>query len=175
MPKNVEIKASLSDFGKTFAIAQKLCNGQEPKIMKQCDTFFKSPNGRLKLREFIGTDSPAELIFYDRPDSEGPKVSTFVKTETTDPSNLKSALEKSMEIKGILSKTRYLFMYGQTRIHLDHVEGLGDNMELEVCLNDNQAVEEGNAIAEELMKKLEIPNTALIQGAYIDKLLAKTA
>uniref|UniRef100_A0AC35EXP9 CYTH domain-containing protein n=1 Tax=Panagrolaimus sp. PS1159 TaxID=55785 RepID=A0AC35EXP9_9BILA len=154
MPKNVEIKASLCDFGKTFAIAQKLCNGQEPKILKQCDTFFKSPNGRLKLREFIGTDSPAELIFYDRPDSE--------------------ALEKSMGIKGILSKTRYLFMYGQTRIHLDHVEGLGDNMELEVCLNDNQAVEEGNAIAEELMKKLEIPNTALIQGAYIDKLLAKT-
>ena len=171
MPKNVEIKASLNDFDVTFNKAQTICDGKEPTILKQCDTFFKSPNGRLKLREFVDSDASAELIFYDRPDTEGPKVSEFVKAQATDSTALKNALEMSMGIKGILKKTRYLFIFEQTRIHLDHVEGLGDFMELEVCLRDNQELADGEKIAETLMEKLGIAKADLIQGAYIDKLI----
>ena len=33
--------------------------------------------------------SPAELIYYNRPDHAGPKLSEFHKTEVSDPENLK--------------------------------------------------------------------------------------
>lgn len=41
---------------------------------------------------------------------------------------------RSNGIRGVLIKERYLFLYKQTRIHLDKVEGLGDFMELEVII-----------------------------------------
>ncbi len=62
-------------------------------------------------------------------------------------------------------------MVGQTRVHCDHVEGLGDFMELEVQMRDGQTPEEGQQIAEELMKKLDVQKEDLIAGAYIDLLL----
>ena len=37
-----------------------------------------------------------------------------------------------MGIKGDVKKTRFLYMVGQTRVHVDEVEGLGNFMELEV-------------------------------------------
>lgn len=45
---------------------------------------------------------------------------------------LKEALGRAMGIHGEVNKMRYLYVYGQTRIHLDSVESLGDFMELEV-------------------------------------------
>ena len=62
---------------------------------------------------------------------------------------------------------------GQTRVHCDQVEGLGDFMELEVVLDDNQTTEDGQAIAEDLMVKLGIDSSKLIAGAYMDLLEAK--
>lgn len=59
---------------------------------------------------------------------------------------------------------------GQTRVHCDQVEGLGDFMELEVVLEDNQTTEDGQAIAEDLMVKLGIDSSKLIAGAYMDLL-----
>lgn len=37
-----------------------------------------------------------------------------------------------MGVKGVVKKTRMLYMVDQTRVHVDSVEGLGDFMELEV-------------------------------------------
>ena len=62
---------------------------------------------------------------------------------------------------------------GQTRVHCDQVEGLGDFMELEVVLDDNQTTDDGQAIAEDLMTKLGIDKSKLISGAYMDLLEAK--
>ena len=64
-------------------------------------------------------------------------------------------------------------MVGQTRVHCDTVEGLGDFMELEVVLQDGQSVEHGQNIADDLMSKLGIDQTKLITCAYMDLLDAQ--
>ena len=59
-------------------------------------------------------------------------------------------------------------MIGQARIHLDEVEDLGNFLELEVMLQEGQRVEDGMAIANELMEKLGVKKKDWIAGAYID-------
>jgi len=45
---------------------------------------------------------------------------------------VQAALGQAIGIKGVVRKRRMLYMIGQTRVHVDQVEGLGDFMELEV-------------------------------------------
>jgi predicted adenylyl cyclase CyaB len=79
-------------------------------------------------------------------------------------------LSTTNEIVGEVKKTRYLFIYDQTRIHVDEVEGLGSYMELEVCLRDDETLEYGAEAAEKIMKELGIQKSSLITGAYMDAL-----
>ena len=70
-------------------------------------------------------------------------------------------------------KTRRLFMVGQTRVHCDQVEGLGDFLELEVTLSEGESEERGVQIANELMEKLGVAKDDLISGAYMDLILGE--
>lgn len=79
---------------------------------------------------------------------------------------------KNMEFIQV-KKNRILFMVGQTRVHCDTVEDLGDFVELEVQLEDAQSLEDGEKIANDLMDKLGIDKSKLISGAYMDLLLEK--
>lgn len=48
---------------------------------------------------------------------------------------VQKVLSDALGVKGEVRKDRQLFMIGQTRVHLDTVEGLGHFMELEVQTN----------------------------------------
>jgi predicted adenylyl cyclase CyaB len=112
----------------------------------------------------------AELIYYTRPNQEGPKRSDYQITRSNDPENLKRVLELAYGIRGEVKKTRYLYLIGQTRVHLDDVVGLGQFMELEVVLREDQSDGEGQKIAEDLMSALGVERADLIDGAYMDLL-----
>jgi adenylate cyclase class IV len=77
-------------------------------------------------------DKSAELIFYDRPNGDGPKLSKYDKCSVPDGSQMVSVLSCALGVEGSVSKKRHLFMVGQTRVHFDYVEDLGNFMELEV-------------------------------------------
>ena len=67
-------------------------------------------------------------------------------------------------------KERTLFLVGRTRIHLDAVQGLGSFMELEVVLEDGETPEAGVREAHELMARLGIGPSQLVEVAYVDLL-----
>ncbi|KAM6385893.1 adenylate cyclase CyaB-like isoform 1-T1 [Alca torda] len=84
-----------------------------------------------------------------------------------------AVLGQALGVLGVVRKERLLYLVGQTRVHLDHVEGLGDFLELEVVLTEEQTLEDGERVARQLMKELGIEEQDLISGAYMDLLLAK--
>ena len=165
MPSNIEIKARVRDFAEIRSRAAKLTD-TPLEVIPQEDTFFNVPQGRLKLR--VLDPKRAQFIYYMRPDQEGPKRSDYEIFETDNPDKLKSVLAAAYGIRGIVRKTRYLFLVGQTRVHLDDVDGLGQFMELEVVLRDGQSDAEGEEIAHRLMTSLGVERSDLIDGAYMD-------
>jgi len=167
LPSNIEIKARVQDFEQILSRAEKMSD-TAVEIIPQEDIFFNVEKGRLKLRILAADQS--QLIYYTRPDQEGPKRSDYHISRSPDPQNLKRVLELAYGIRGIVRKTRYLYLVGQTRVHLDDVEGLGKFMELEVVLEHGQSDAEGQQIAEELMSALGVERGDLIDGAYMDLL-----
>jgi len=167
MARNIEIKARIDSVEALLPRARALADGA-PQAIAQDDTFFTCPRGRLKLRDF--GDGQGELIHYQRADSVGPKLSDYVRVPSTDPAALLEALTRALGAIGRVRKTRQVLLAGQTRIHLDRVEGLGDFIELEVVLRDGQTETDGVAIAEALLARLGVPPAHLLAGAYLDLL-----
>jgi adenylate cyclase class IV len=167
MARNVEVKARIGSVEALLPSARALADGPE-EFFEQDDTFFACAHGRLKLRDF--GDGSGELIHYERANTEGPKLSDYVRAPTTDPAALREALTRAHGVIGRVRKTRWLLMAGKTRIHLDRVEGLGDFIELEVVLRSEQSVTDGEAIAEALMDQLGIARDQRVAGAYLDLL-----
>jgi predicted adenylyl cyclase CyaB len=167
MGSNIEIKAKASDFQKQLLVAESLSD-IPLEILHQEDTFFFVPHGRLKLRVF--SNKLGELIFYNRSDEEGVKESKYIISKTSDPSSLKAALVAALGTKGSISKRRYLYMKGQMRIHFDKVEGLGEFIEIEYVLRDNEDQKMARIAVKELISRLGISKEDLISTAYIDML-----
>jgi predicted adenylyl cyclase CyaB len=161
----LELKAKVRDWESVRDAAERLAGGP-PEILGQVDTFFHSPRGRLKLREFA--PDRGELIFYERPDTAEAKLSRYRIVPTNRPQQLCDLLAEVLGARGVVRKERWLYLVGQTRIHLDRVEGLGDFLELEVVLSQSQSPEDGRAIADEIKRKLHVRDEDLLDRAYID-------
>ncbi|MCZ6674841.1 MAG: class IV adenylate cyclase [Verrucomicrobia bacterium] len=167
MAQNVEIKARAVDFLKQSEIAKSLSGG-EPEIIQQEDVFFNVSAGRLKLRVF--SPDRCELIFYQRPDQQGPSICQYEISRSDDSDGMKSLLKKALGIRSTVVKTRYLYMSGRTRIHFDRVDSLGEFIELEVVLSDSDPLVDGENEAQILMDQLGIETSHLVEAAYVDLL-----
>src|SRR5208337_3188296 len=165
MARNIEIKARIERVEAMVPMAAALAD-EGPMEILQDDTFFVCPNGRMKLR--VLAPDEGQLIFYRRSDIKGPKESFYLISPTTKPDVLRESLSLAYGQIGRVRKKRILFLKGRTRIHLDRVDNLGDFLELEVVLRDGEGREEGEAIARDLMERLEVLPEQLIEEAYID-------
>lgn len=168
MGRNVEIKARANNFEKQRLLAEALATSPGEDLIQE-DTFFNAGRGRLKLRQIAGRS--AELIHYDRPDALGPKQSNYSFYRTDRPEPLKEVLTGALGVRAVVRKRRTLYLIGQTRVHLDRVEELGEFIELEVILDPGEDIQHGTAVAEDLMLKLGIAKQDLVANAYVDLLL----
>ena len=162
--KNLEFKANCNSLD---VLRQRLANlqAEHRRTMKQLDTYFNVPQGRLKLRE-IDTDE-AELIYYERSDLAESRYSNYQICDIPEPMAFKQIATIALGVKGIVEKRRELWMFGDTRIHLDEVTDLGQFVELETVIR-NQTESEAQAEHQLVKDALGIREEDLVSVSYSD-------
>ena len=171
MPANVEVKARLRDLAAAQAIAERLA-GSRGEIGDSRTFSSRRPGQALKVRT-LAPDCGEDVIQYDRMNATGPRLSRYEIVPTFDPAGLANLLTAALGVVGVVRKTRRLFLVGQTRIHLDDVEGLGYFVEVEVVLRPGQSPIDGQRIAGKLLGELGVQDSDLVPEAYIDLVLKK--
>ncbi len=162
--KNLEFKANCDSLD---MLRQRLANlqAEHRRTMKQLDTYFNVPQGRLKLREINAHE--AQLIYYERSDLAESRYSNYQVCDISEPTAFMQIATMAWGVKGVVEKQRELWMFGDTRIHLDEVRDLGQFVELETVIRDQT---EGEAQAEHQLVKdaLGIKEEDLISISYSD-------
>jgi predicted adenylyl cyclase CyaB len=161
--QNIELKARLTDLDRARRIAAKLATKRlEPQ--HQIDTYFHCRSGRLKLRQIDGLTT--QLIWYERPDREGPKASDYRLVPVANPETLKAALSGALGVRTVVEKRREIFLWHNVRIHLDEVTGLGAFLEFEAVLGPEVEAAAGHAQVEDLIGRFGIAPSDLLSGSY---------
>ncbi|MBM3459442.1 MAG: class IV adenylate cyclase [Armatimonadetes bacterium] len=164
--RNVELKCRCADLELVRRRAEEL-GARAAGVLEQEDWFFPAPLARLKLRCF--PDGAAELISYSRPDHPDVRSSDYHLYPTGNPEGLTAVLAKALGNAGVVRKRRRLYLFQNTRIHLDEVEGLGNFVELETVVHgqpEADAYRELQTVAE----ALELREEDRIATAYRDLL-----
>jgi predicted adenylyl cyclase CyaB len=165
MRRNLEVKAPYPDLGAARETVREV-GAREAGIEVQTDTYFRVPNGRLKLREIEG--KPAYLIAYDRPDRNMVRASAYHLIPVADPSEMKAALTAALGVRGEVRKRREIYLWHNVRIHLDEVAGLGRFIELEAVLSDSEGEAGSQHRLDELCSALAITPSETLGPSYVD-------
>ncbi len=163
--RNIELKARLADPQNARQIAAAVAT-KRLGVQEQVDTYFHCPNGRLKLRQIDGLS--AQLVWYARPDQQGPKASDYRLVPVANPETLKAALAAALGVRTVVRKRREVFLWHNVRIHLDEVEGLGSFLEFEAVLGPHVDDAAGQAQLAELVAKFAIAPGDLLPDSYGD-------
>lgn len=132
MPVNIEFKAK----SKNNTELEQLLQEFNPRFVGedvQTDTYYHTPNGRLKLRE--GNIENA-LIHYQRSNIAGAKQSDVLLYQHQPDPSLKEILENALGVKVVVVKRRRIWFVENVKFHFDHVEGLGSFTEVEAIDQD---------------------------------------
>jgi len=129
MPINLELKVRLRNPDEVLNKIKDI-NAEFKGELNQTDVYYKKQNGILKLRLENGTQT---LIKYVRNEKSGDRWSDYnlISLEKNDAREyLKDILEEEI----VVEKQRLLYLYDNTRIHLDTVNRLGSFLELETLV-----------------------------------------
>lgn len=168
--RNIEIKCRCRDLEEVRRRALAL-GAEDRGLLVQEDHFFRAPQARLKLR--ITKGRPAELVSYRRPDVSGARGCDYRLCPVENAHALRTVLAHCLEEDGAVRKVRRLFLHGNTRIHLDTVEGLGTFVELETVLS-GQTDAEGRRELESLARSLGLDASNTVPVPYLELLREKT-
>ncbi|MGC4191469.1 MAG: class IV adenylate cyclase [Thermomicrobiales bacterium] len=183
--RNLEIKVACGGDGLAGVVARLADLGTSVgERLAQVDTYFRVLHGRLKLRtiahargdESTGPLIRAELIGYERTDRDSSRWSSYrvVVISPEEADTLRTVLASTIGVLVTVTKRRDIAIAGQTRIHLDRVEGLGSFIELETVIStqsDVEAATEHRHVAD----ALGLGRWPTVPGSYSDLLLAANA
>jgi predicted adenylyl cyclase CyaB len=166
MPTNLEVKIPLISFNEIKKRLNEL-NAEFKGEIKQKDIYFSAPKGLLKLRKQKDTQ---ELIRYNRNEKGNIQRSDYDKISVPY-ENCDEILKNIFDFETIVEKKRLLYVYNNTRIHLDTVKNLGKFIELETSVNSTKA--EAQKRFKFLVKHLKLDIKNRLKLSYRDLMLAK--
>ena len=165
MPLNLELKVKLNSFKRVNKLLKKLDAGFT-KTLNQKDVYYKISGGLLKLRIENGEQS---IIKYLRDEKGKDRFSNYDYLKFSY-GNAENFLKEILKIEAVVQKKRLLYMYDNTRIHLDTVKGLGYFLELEtLVINGKNDAKKRFAFIKEA---LELNELAEIKKSYRDLIIA---
>lgn len=168
MAQNIETKAKINSIS---AYEQKILDlgGKYIEILTQEDTYFNiGTDKRLKLRNI--NDEKFVLISYERPNTNAVKKSEWRSVKFDEKEKILDLLTFTFGIKIIVKKKRKVYTFQNTEIHLDKIENLGEYIELETkVINQDDSEDEHK----DLIKDIGIDENDFINLSYSDLLLNK--
>jgi len=158
MPHNLELKIKVESHTKLLKLLKGM-NAKKMGVLVQKDIYYGTKTGLLKLRVESGTFT---LIKYLR-DEKGKRWSNYELLTLTG-KNPEKYLSDIFEVKAIVEKRRILYLYDNTRIHLDEVKKLGKFLELETLLIEDRR--DAQKRFNEVVEMLELDLSSQIRSSY---------
>lgn len=171
---NIEIKArhTNAQAAHDWLNAQ---NADYKGLDHQIDTYFRVPQGRLKLRQ---GNIECALIQYHRPNEAGPKHSSIAYYQPLPErsADLRQTLDAALGILVVVDKKRHIYFIDNVKFHVDEVQGLGSFVEIEAIDRDGTL---GLAHLQQqcahYQQALSIQAEDLVSVSYSDLLLEEKA
>jgi len=166
MAKNLEIKVKL-DSHKQIKTILKKNKIDLSDLLIQKDIYYAVNKGLLKLRIENGNQT---LIVYDRNEKSPKRWSDYYLLEIKNTDGDKF-LKRFLETIVTVEKKRELYLYKNTRIHLDKVKNLGCFLELETRVTNG--LKDAEKRFNYLVDLLELASKTELRTSYKNLLLAK--
>lgn len=165
MPSNLEIKIAVPSFTE---ILERLagCDCRYTALIRQKDVYYRNEKGLLKLRV---QEKGNELIFYNRDEVSSQRKSDYHILHV--PDDAEEYFARIFTVDVTVEKVRQLYMYKNTRIHLDTVTGLGEFLELEAVVTTT--LEAAQEEFDFLFRHLELAKYSSIRKSYSNLLKEK--
>lgn len=163
--QNLELKAyRSSDTGSKFL------SDYFVEMLVQTDTYFKTNDGRLKLREQAGKNN--YVIRYDREDKNIERICDYDFYPIEDVALFKKVFGGALCTEIVVTKKRMLYIYKNARIHLDFVDKLdGVFVEIEVVIRSEEDANSASELMQDLIRILDIKPEDKLSTGYRELLL----
>ncbi len=166
MALNLEIKVKMESHKQALAVLNEI-NAEFVNELNQKDVYYKLTGSLLKLRI---EDEGESMIKYLRDEINPDRFSDYEVIYFNSKGNEKF-FNSIFETETIVVKKRLLYMYKNTRVHLDTVKDLGTFMEFETLVLDGK--EDAKERFNFLVDRFSINTHDQIKGSYRDLILNK--
>ena len=166
MPVNLELKIKIDNKADMIESLRSI-NAEFKGELNQTDIYYRIKNGLLKLRLENGTQT---LIKYLRNEKAGERWSDF-RIISLSRDDAREYFKDVLEEEAVVEKKRLLYLYDNTRIHIDDVYGLGSFLELETLVINGK--EDAERRFETLAGLLYLNRENELRKSYRDLILEK--
>jgi adenylate cyclase class 2 len=166
MPFNLEMKYKV-DSHNEYRRVLKNAGAEYKELINQKDIYFKNKKALFKLRIQKNNN---ELIKYNRDESGKKRWSDYEILNITG-KNPENYFTKLFDVTAVVEKKRELWIYNNTRIHLDKVKNLGYFLELETLVINGKIDAEKRFNKIVTLLKISIKDQIL--ASYRDLILRK--
>jgi predicted adenylyl cyclase CyaB len=159
--QNLELKIKVNSHSGIIELLNNI-NANYKGLLNQKDIYFDWDKGLLKLRVH---DKSYQLIKYFRDEKKDNRFSSYELLDLSG-NNVELYLSDILKPNTVVEKKRELYIYKNTRIHLDNVKGLGDFVELETVVVPGE--QDVQAEFSEVVRLLNLDLDSQIRCSYRD-------